>query len=341
MTVLVQLIAQTSRYDAIAAYSRRLDCALRGAGITAHVVDLRTTTRPTLHAAVRRADAVVLQYNPFCFGRGGLAPSLPITWNALRTSSDGRFVVNVHEPHAPWAPVRWTALSLLQRIQLYALAQQSDAVSVSTQRWADEVRFPVKAVIPVGSNIASCPVGRDREAGRGPGRLRLVSFGTAHESRLYGLVESACAAVAGAGVDAELVVLGADATHVNSPLPTRHTGPLADDEVSVELAAADVMLAPFIDGVSTRRGSVIAGLQHGLAVITTGSRNTDPVLRCTRGLRLADVESFVDQALLLARDRSAIAELAAAGHQLYTERFTWERIAADVIELALGRTRTC
>jgi hypothetical protein len=45
------------------------------------------------------------------------------------------------------------------------------------------------------------------------------------------------------------------------------------------MRAMDLLISPFIDGISTRRGSAIAGFQHGVAVASTLAHHTDALLR--------------------------------------------------------------
>jgi glycosyltransferase involved in cell wall biosynthesis len=57
------------------------------------------------------------------------------------------------------------------------------------------------------------------------------------------------------------------------------TGPLAPEDVSAHLLAADMAALPFRDGASYRRGSLLAALAHGLpTVTTTPQRELDPPL---------------------------------------------------------------
>jgi len=53
---------------------------------------------------------------------------------------------------------------------------------------------------------------------------------------------------------------------------------LAGDDVGDHLMSADCILAPFVDGLSTRRGSVVAAFQHGIPVVSTSSIWTDHLL---------------------------------------------------------------
>ncbi len=56
-------------------------------------------------------------------------------------------------------------------------------------------------------------------------------------------------------------------------------GPLDAVAVANRLRAMDLLVSPFNDGLSTRRGSAIAGFQHGLAVASTWAEHTDALLR--------------------------------------------------------------
>src|SRR5258708_23500443 len=71
---------------------------------------------------------------------------------------------------------------------------------------------------------------------------------------------------------------GAAVREALGDVPSRAEGPLAADEVSRRLAAVDVYLAPYIDGISTRRGAFIAGLEHRLPTVGTYGVHTDRCL---------------------------------------------------------------
>ena len=53
----------------------------------------------------------------------------------------------------------------------------------------------------------------------------------------------------------------------------------------------DLHLAPYSDGVSTRRGAFLAGLQHGVSSVTTIGKHTDSLLKAeaNRAFRVCDV----------------------------------------------------
>ena len=49
----------------------------------------------------------------------------------------------------------------------------------------------------------------------------------------------------------------------------RWTGREEDAEVSADLSACDLLFLPYLDGASLRRGTLMAGLAHGCAIVTT------------------------------------------------------------------------
>ena len=69
----------------------------------------------------------------------------------------------------------------------------------------------------------------------------------------------------------------------------------------------DIFCSPFIDGVSTRRGSFFAALQHGLPVVTTKAYHTDEDLMADDGQAFLmtdaqDLGGFVERTVRLAGD---------------------------------------
>ena len=55
------------------------------------------------------------------------------------------------------------------------------------------------------------------------------------------------------------------------------TGGQSSRSVSIALAACDLMIQPYEDGVSSRRTGVMAALIHKRPVITTTGESTEPI----------------------------------------------------------------
>ncbi|HSX23155.1 MAG TPA: glycosyltransferase, partial [Gaiellaceae bacterium] len=122
---------------------------------------------------------------------------------------------------------------------------------------------------------------------------------------------------------------------------TRTPGFLEPAELVRWLSATDVFLAPFTDGVSTRRTTVMAALQQSLAVVGTDGFLTDDILRnATNAMRLVpagDSDSFVNAVVELSKRPESRVALGGAGSALYRAEFDWPVAARRVLSV-LGIT---
>ena len=107
------------------------------------------------------------------------------------------------------------------------------------------------------------------------------------------------------------------------------TGNLPASEQAAHLAATDVLFQPFPDGITSRRGSAMAGLALGLPLVTTRGALTEPIWETERLVAFADAGSGVGAADALAYwstpsiERSA---LMLRAHDGYRRFFGWERV---------------
>jgi glycosyltransferase involved in cell wall biosynthesis len=295
-----------------------------------------------------RADAVVLQYNPFSFGRRGFAPGLVRDLVRLRRRGAGPVVaMMVHETYVDMKNVKWAAMGAWQRAQMAALRGVTDVQFGSIERWVDRLRR-----WPGGSRVYHLPVPSnfpDRRAdaagvraglGVADGELVLTCFGLHHPGRLVGHVQAAAEAVASAGIPATVLNLGPGEARVEEIAPgvmLRSLGYLPERELAGTLACSDIFLAPFADGVSTRRTTVMSALQHAIPVVGTDGHLTDGVLREASGaLRLVPVQDrdrFAAEAARLAQEAGERRTLGDAGRHLYTQAFDWPVVVDRLIEL--------
>ncbi|QDT15490.1 glycosyltransferase family 4 protein [Alienimonas californiensis] len=321
------------------------------------IVPCENLLRGGLAAAVgrRRPDWLVVQYNPFSYGRRGFAPRLPLALRACRRASPGtRVAVMVHELFVPFADAKTAAMSLWQRPQFAAVTALADVTFFSIEAWTARFRrrHPRRRAVhlPVGSNLPQVAGGAAdqavlREALRagwnlGPNVPVLGLFGSAHASRLLPLVDAAAAAARERSPEAALLYVGPHGAAVRAALGGRviDAGRLPAAEAARQFAAMDLALAPFVDGVSTRRGSMIAGLQQGVATVGTRAFLTDGLLRDADGtaLRLTPPEPAPFAAAVgeLLDDPARRAVIAAGGRALYDAQFAWPAIA-DRLRAAL------
>lgn len=299
------------------------------------------------HVEAGRPHWLLLQYNPFSYGRWGLNPHLPLVIRTIkRRNPETRFALMVHEPYVPVSSAKFAVMTTWQRWQLWMLGRAADVVFFSIEPWTNKFRrwFPGKPVLhlPVGSNVPRVPISRDEartRLGIRPGTRVLGLFGTAHASRLLEPVRLSAQRAAREGSPVVVLYIGPHGPAVRQALkdvPLLAEGPLAPDEVSRRLAAVDVYLAPYFDGISTRRGAAMAGLQHALPTVGTTGFLTDEMLLKENGhaFLLADVsghEQFSGHVLRLLKDAGLCESLGRAAQQLYRTEFVWERIASRLL----------
>jgi glycosyltransferase involved in cell wall biosynthesis len=251
-----------------------------------------------------------------------------------------------HEDFVPPSSWKFRVMRVWQRWQFRSLGQAAHLVFFSIDPWVKQYRdwFKGKPVLhlPVGSNILQSSLTREQarqRLGIADHQLVIGLFGSGHSALMLDRVAQAAHRVREQETNAVLLYVGTNGAVVRkkvTALPVRDEGPLPGEQVSQRLAAMDLYLSPFADGVSTRRGSLHAGLQHALPIVGTCGPLTDQILRdeADRSLLLAPVDSqqaFVDQVLRLATDAALRSRLGEAARQLCEREFTWARIAQRMI----------
>ena len=107
------------------------------------------------------------------------------------------------------------------------------------------------------------------------------------------------------------------------------TGFLPPARVSAHLAAADLMVMPYRDGVSLRRGTLMAVLAHGRPLITTIPADPTPELRHGENVwfvSAGDVAALAEAVERLAADPARRAQLGRGARDV-AGLFDWGRIA--------------
>jgi glycosyltransferase involved in cell wall biosynthesis len=165
-------------------------------------------------------------------------------------------------------------------------------------------------------------------------------FGTSHPSRMLSLSGAAIREMAVQFPRISIMYIGPHGDAYRSALgevPFADEGFLPEEAISQRFHAMDIFLTPFVDGVSTRRGSMMTALQHGVATVGTLGSNTDSVLRAHNGeaLLLAGVNQtrdFIDACLSIAADARLRDELGRKGRELYERNFGWSIVSMTMLE---------
>ena len=113
------------------------------------------------------------------------------------------------------------------------------------------------------------------------------------------------------------------------------TGFVAPDRVSTFMAAADLMVMPYRDGVSLRRGTLMAALAHGRPLITTNPIAEVPEFRHGENMWIVkpdDPIALAGAVQSLAGDEILRTRLGQGAREL-ARSFSWDAIAAQTVAL--------
>lgn len=292
--------------------------------------------------ALPREAAIIWQYVPHMYGRGGINSSLPTVMGALRAAGRHQIVV-IHEMMAPlsWRPrFLWCAWN--HRLQWRRIRAVADRLALSTERWIEQwsAREPGLApkfsLLPSPSNI-SCVTVSDHHREDWRRRLGWTSemrvmayFGSVAAGKKIEWVYRAWEAAESELGPTALVIAGRQRDLIRPESSQRHyrvLGHLPDVEIAGLLRAVDVLVLPFMDGVSERRSSFMASLEAGVPVATTVGFNTGRTLRGADYLAAAaedDLKGYCDVVVRLLGDEARRRDLGARGQTAYRKCYSWE-----------------
>ena len=292
-------------------------------------------------------DAVLLwQYVPHMYGRGGVNRQLPRFWRDLKRIGQ-RQVFLAHEIMADLMMLDvirrpahfWYAMN--HRRQWNTILSVADAVPISTGRWVEDWsarRADVAkkfSLLPSPTSIEPVPVPADhgakwRAEQRLPAKTKIITyFGTLSAAKQLPWVIDAWRAAHSEATPVALALIG---SAPDLRLPTdlqklyRPLGYVPADVASRALHAADLLVLPFVDGISERRTTLMAGLAHGLPVATTNGHNTGAALRRADFLALSPAHNeaaFIRSVTDLIRDDARRRRMGAAGRLAGTQEYAW------------------
>jgi glycosyltransferase involved in cell wall biosynthesis len=263
-------------------------------------------------------------------------------------------VTTVHEPYVPFDRLKTLPMAIIQRLELWLLILGSAKIAVSISAWTRmlQARFFWRKRdifwLPVGSNIPRLPLSDGERAmvranlGVGAGDLLVVMFNPGGSGKMVDLAANTWNAIRSVNPMARLLLIGCS----ESDSPFRgcqiaegvlHAGYVQADEASRLLSSGDLCLAPYIDGISARRGSVIAALAHGLPTVSTTGALTDQTTFQSSPVVLTDVgddAGFMAAAAKMAGDTAGRTALRTPLIEFHQRHFSWSFIADSLLARA-------
>jgi len=298
---------------------------------------------------------LLVQYTPGSWGYRGANLGF-CRWLRRRARKGDDVRTMIHEGYYhfrfPDRPRRW-ALSVAHRLMMRDLLAASSHVYCSMPYWQGRLRpydprpgrpirwLPVPSTIPVVDDPPAAAETRRRLA-RG-GAAVIGNFGTFGDD-MRRLLRRILPPLLDGREDRVGLLIGRNSGDFADELRVSHpgiggrliaTGGLDAGAASLHLQACDVLVQPYEFGVSTRRTTTMAGLAHGLPVVTTFGNVTEPLWAESggvAGLDVADLASLPAVVDGLLADGEARAALGRRARALYEGRFTVRR----TVETLLG-----
>ena len=308
----------------------------------------RGTLRLTRLLRAQRPDVISVQYQTLGYRRDLGITFFP--WLARAALPGTPVVATVHE---------YTSRTPKGRARVLASLAACSRAIVVNHNYIDEIaaRLPTHrgrlVHVPIGSNVTAHPVppARVRALREQLGVKRhtpvVAHFGVMRRGKGIETLLEAFAAVRRRRPTARLLLIGySDEGFVNEVvLPAIErlgigdgvslTGSVTEEELSAYFALASICVQPFQDGVSTRRGSFLAAMEHGMPVITTRPAYPIPELRDGENLRYVDrvdAPALAEAILALLADRTLQRTL---GRNILALRtmFSWEEVVRRSIHV--------
>jgi len=287
---------------------------------------------------------LLVQWVPHGFGARSLnIPFCLWLWTRSIVRGDEIDLV-VHEPFLSFheGSSRQKAAALVHRVMITILLGAARRVWVTIPAWKPMIQpyavgralpiawIPVPTTIPPVADVTS--VAETRACVARTGGHVIGHFGT-YGSAMMDLLQPVITAILrlrpadvvlllGRGGEALRRRIGASAPELSSRIHA--TGVLATRVASITLQACDVMLQPYPDGISSRRTSAMAALAHGIPMVSTAGRLTEPMWAEANAVRIVpagDVTGLVEAVVSLLDDATARQRLGIAASAFYDANF--------------------
>jgi len=357
----------------VSGYTTVLAKTLCDAGETVHVwapgSEETSTTETQVHrvlgkfdsASLARTDRLLDQYPgprtllvqwvPHGYGRRSMNVGF-CRWLARRVRLHGDLLqLMVHEPFLEFRGVRQSAAAVVHRWMVSALLRAAERVWLSIPGWEPRLRAYAAANLrmdwlPIPSSIPRAATQDSIRAVRGKlgnPPLLIGHLGT-YSPLISEMLEPIIVELLHSRPESSFLMLGSGGDEVRSAFLARSpdlsnrlfaTSYLQNSELSPHLAACDLLIQPYPDGASSRRSSLMAGIAHGVPVLTTSGHLSESLWTDSGAVAIApagDRFALMNSARRLIDSPEERARLGEAGLRLYEERFDWPLIIAALTD---------
>ena len=312
----------------------------------------RATALPALDRAVDACPGprrLFVQWVPHGYGYKSL--NVPFcAWIASRARRGDIVDLMVHEPFLPFERrrLRQNAGAAVHRGMLLLLLRAASRVWVSTPTFIPMIRrfgpasrqpayrwLPIPSPLPSSSNrhlLAAVPAGP------------VIGHFSTFNPLVLSTLEAVFVRIAEQRPGVRLVLLGRGGEAFVEGLRSRRpdltgavliSGTRSAEEISAWMRRCDLFVQLYPDGVSARRTTLMALLEHGVPVVATRGPAIEDFWGRALCLTSPDARSIATAAIGLLDSSAARADLALAGRHLYAERFHSDHAISALLDNAL------
>ena len=293
-------------------------------------------------------DILCIQYQAAAYG----SMSIPIHFLPYITIPPT--VTTFHDLEQPYL---FPKAGRLRKKAIWQMARESDGIITTNSEdyhvCANQLKLPLLAEIPIGSNISYNSTNTFSKTkfrakyGIGKDELVIGYFGLMNRSKGGKTLIQALAALHSKGLSARLLLIGeligsTDTTNSNYYLEAndlahnlgveKHivkTGYLDPLTTSSALLSCDLMVMPYSDGASFRRGSLLACITHGCPTITTNPKSDNKRLQHETNIMLVppDDPSSIVAAIRRLHEDAALRNGIGLAAMSLSKDFEWQVIA--------------
>jgi hypothetical protein len=271
----------------------------------------------------------------------------------LKSIPQERVTVMFHEvafPVEAAQSLKHNLLGLITRLMARSVSRSAGRIMVASERWRTMLMesgvtapiswVPIPSTIPVRRDLAATAQWRLRSTtAGGPLVGHFADYSDYAVKQLSHLIPAMLAA----RPDASVLFLGkksgelrrrvvGNCRHLHNSIHA--TGLLPAPELSAALAACDVMVQPYPDGVSTRRSTTSALLAHGCAIVTTKGVATERLWSDSAAVVVAaaeDSEELREKIVRLLASPELLHSYSNRALELYDRRFALRHTIAALL----------